>query len=99
MTATDDVSDAAARRVIAAVIVQAIVDAQRGDPEAAAFLDEFGERLCWVVGYDVPRHWRRCKLVREARREMVSKSEAELREQAAARSRRYWARHRAKNRP
>ena len=98
MTAADDVSDVAARRIIAAVIVQAIADAQRGDREAAQFLDEFAERLCWVVGYDAPRHWRRCRSVREARREMAASSEAELRAQAAARSRRYWARHRIQNR-
>lgn len=59
-----DVSDVACRRILAAVLVEAVKSAQRGDDQAAGFLDEFGEWLGELLGFEMP-DWRKAKRLQD----------------------------------
>lgn len=59
-----DVPDKACRQILAAVLVEAVKSAQRGDEDAAGFLDEFGAGLGELIGFELP-DWRTARTARE----------------------------------
>ncbi len=53
-----------ARRLLAALMLQALLDAWRGDPSAIAWMDEVAPKLALLLDIDPDRlaGWRACRL-------------------------------------